>query len=110
MRCHEIAQRAAPGARVASESPVLAAYYAERINRKDLNCVSLSDPEALSQLRVGDFIIDARGRRYFSNDALLLELRRSVTPTSSLSLGGVRSADVYEIDGKVLEVLKVQKE
>ena len=104
---YEIARIAGPGTRVASESPILAAYYAERINRKDLNCISLSDPDSLSQLRVGDFIIDARGRRYFSNDALLTELR-SVPPTSSLSLGGVRSADVYEIDGKLLSVLAVK--
>lgn len=102
----EIAQRAAPSARVASESTLLAAHYAERVNRKDLNCVSLSDPEALSQLQAGDFIIDARGRRYFSNDALLAELHRSVPPTFSLSLGGVPSADVYQVDGKALEVLK----
>ncbi|MDQ3472254.1 MAG: glycosyltransferase family 39 protein [Acidobacteriota bacterium] len=102
----EIAKRAAPGARIASESPVLAAYYAERIKRKDLNCVSLSDPEALSQLQAGDFIIDARGRRYFSNDALLSELRQAVAPTFTLSLGGIRSADVYQVDDKVLKTLK----
>jgi len=102
----EVGQRASPGARVASESPILAAYYAERINRKDLNCVSLSDPEALNQLQVGDFIIDARGRRYFSNDALLSQLRQAVTPTSTVLLGGVRSADVYQVEDKVLKVLK----
>jgi hypothetical protein len=101
----EIGQRAGPGTRVASESPVLAAYYAERINRSDLNCVSLSDPEARSQLQPGDFIIDARGRRYFSNDALLAELHRSVAPSFSTSLKGVRSADVYQVDAKVLGAL-----
>ena len=102
----EVGQRAAPGASVASESPILAAYYAERINRKDLNSVSLSDPEALNQLQAGDFIIDARGRRYFSNDALLSQLRQAVTPTSTVSLDGVRSADVYQVEDKVLKALK----
>lgn len=102
----EIAQRATPGARVATESPVLAAHYAQRFHRKDLNCVSLSDPEALSYLQAGDFIIDARGRRYFSNDALLSQLRQAVPPTFTLSLGGVRSADVYQVEDKVLKILK----
>jgi hypothetical protein len=102
----EIAQRAGPGTRVASESPILAAYYAERINRKDLKCVSLSDAEALSQLQPGDFIIDARGRRYFSNDDLLSELHRTVAPTFTAALKRVHSADVYQVDDKLLGVLK----
>ena len=76
----EIAHRARPGARVASESPSLAAYYAEREKRPDLICISLSDPEALKQLTAGDFIIIARGRRYFSNDALIITLRDHATP------------------------------
>ena len=101
----EIGRRAGPGTRIASESPILATYYAERINRRDLNCVSLSDPEARSQLQPGDFIIDARGRRYFSNDALLSELHRAVPPSFTVSLAGVRSADVYQVDAKILEVL-----
>lgn len=102
----EIARRARPGAQVASESPILAAYYAERANRKDLICVSLSDVEALAQLRVGDFLIDARGRRYFSNDALLSELRQSINPVFSASLGGVHSADVYQLDKAALQIVQ----
>ena len=47
----EIATRARSGARVASESPSLASYYAERQNRTDLVCISLSDPEALTTAR-----------------------------------------------------------
>ena len=104
----ETANRARPGARVGSESPLLAAYYAERVNRKDLTCVSLSDPEGLGQLQEGDFIIDARGRRYFSNDALLSELRRTISPAFTVSLGGTRSADIYQIDAAVLQLLKNQ--
>lgn len=105
---YEIARRARPGARVSSESPLLAAYYAERINRKDLVCVSLSDPEALGQLQEGDFIIDARGRRYFSNDALLSELRRSVSPTFTTSLAGTHSIDIYQLDPATQLLLKNQ--
>jgi hypothetical protein len=82
----EIAARARPGARVASESPSLAGYYAERAQRPDLVCISLSDPEALKQLEVGDFIIIARGRRYFSNDAIITTLHDHATPILELKL------------------------
>jgi hypothetical protein len=101
----EIGKRAKPGARVASESPTLAAYYAERANRKDLECVSLSDPAALSQLREGDFIIDARGRRYFSNNELIGNLR-AFSPAFTHSIAGVRSDDVYQVDAGILEALR----
>lgn len=104
----EIARQAKPGVTVASESPSLAGYYAERVNRKDLKCVSLSDPEALSQLREGDFIVVDRGRRYFSNDALLAALSQSVTPTFTHRLSGVTSAEVYVVDARVLEILKAR--
>jgi len=100
----EIAKRARPGARVASESPSLATYYAQRDKRNDLMCVSLSDPEALRQLQVGDFLIVARGRRYFSNDTLLKALQ---THKSDLQffLGEVRAVDVYIVNEETLKVL-----
>jgi hypothetical protein len=101
----EISSRARPGARVASESPSLASYYAEREARPDLVCVSLSDPEALKQLGVGDFVIVARGRRYFSNDALTSALHNNVTPIADLQLGSVPSAKVYELDQTSLTIL-----
>ena len=64
----------------------------ERANRTDLVCVSLSDPEALKQLGVGDFVIVARGRRYFSNDAIISALRDRATPVAEFKLGPVPSA------------------
>jgi hypothetical protein len=94
----EIATRARSGARVVSESPSLAAYYAERAQRPDLVCLSLSDPEALQQLQPGDFIIIARGRRYFSNDAIISTLRDHAAPVAELKLGIVPSAKIYELD------------
>jgi hypothetical protein len=93
----EIATRARPGARVASESPSLAAYYGERANRSDLVCVSLSDPDAVKQLGTGDFVIVARGRRYFSNDRIISTLRDHATPILELKLGFVPSAKIYEL-------------
>jgi uncharacterized membrane protein len=101
----EIAQRARPGARVASESPTLAAYYAQRAQRPDLICLSLSDPEALKQLTTGDFIIIARGRRYFSNDAIITALRDHSTPIAEFKLGSVPSAKLYQLDENVLRLI-----
>ncbi len=95
---NEIARRARTGARVASESPSLALYYGGLAGRTDLVWVSLSDPEAVKQLAVGDFIIVARGRRYFSNDAIISTLRDNATPVFELKLASVPSAKVYELD------------
>jgi len=93
----EIARRARPSAHVASESPSLAGYYAERDKRTDLVCISLSDPDAMKQLSAGDYIIIARGRRYFSNDAIISTLRDHSTPVAELKLGSVPSAKIYEL-------------
>ena len=101
----DIALRARPGARVASESPSLASYYAERQNRADLVCVSLSEPEALQQLGASDFIIVARGRRYFSNDSIISALRDRSAPIIDLNLGPFPSAKVYQLDQKSLQII-----
>lgn len=94
----EIAKRAKPNAQVASEIPILAEYYAQKANRADLVCVPLSDPNALKDLKEGDFVIDARGRRYFSNQTLLNALSNSATPAFQATLGTPLSASVYELD------------
>ncbi len=101
----EISLRARSGAHVASESPQLASYYAQRAKRPDLVCVSLSDPEALQQLGVGDFVILARGRRYFSNDVLISALGK-VAPDFKLSLGAVPSAEVYVLNNATLNTIR----
>lgn len=101
----EVATRAQLGTRVASESPSLAAYYSERAGRNDLVCVSLSDPEALKQLHEGDYIIAARGRRYFSNDAVLTALKQSTAPAFRITAGHVPSVEVYRLDQKSLKVV-----
>jgi hypothetical protein len=101
----EIGKRAQPGARVASESQTLCSHYAQRAGRPDLVCVFLSDPGALQQLHEGDFVIDARGRRYFSNDVVLTTLQQSGVPAFRLSLGETPSASVYVLDKKSLEAV-----
>jgi hypothetical protein len=101
----EIGMHAGFGARVASESPTLAGYYAQRTNRSDLICLSLSDPQALKQLREGDFIIAARGRRYFSNDALLSTLHQARVADFRVAAGSVPSVEVYRVDRTLLEIV-----
>ncbi|MDQ5845182.1 MAG: hypothetical protein M3539_07790, partial [Acidobacteriota bacterium] len=101
----EIAKRAKPGAKVASETTTVASYYAQRANRPDLVCVVLSDPNALKQLDEGDFVVVARGRRYFSNELVTSVLEQSSQPVVRLSLGKVPSAAVYILDQKSREAI-----
>ncbi|MGB7924026.1 MAG: glycosyltransferase family 39 protein [Pyrinomonadaceae bacterium] len=102
----EVAVRAKAGARVASETPGLAAYYAQQAQRPDLACVSLSDPAALQVLEAGDLVIVARGRRYFSNDRLVSVLRQSSAPAFRVSLGDVPAVEVYVLDDASLASIR----
>lgn len=102
----EIAKRAQPGARVASESQTLSTFYAQRAGRPDLVCVFLSDPGELQQLREGDYIIDARGRRYFSNELVLAALAQSGSPQFQISLGSIPAASIYQLDRNSLYAVR----
>ena len=93
-----VASRARPGATVATETPELFDYYARRAGRDDLRQVSLSDPAAVGRLSAGDFVVVARGRRYFSNEAATAALETSAQPAASLQLGGVPSARIFALD------------
>jgi len=97
-----VARLAPPGARVASETPELLAYYAHLAGRADLRPVSLSDHAALREFRPGDVIVVARGRRYFSNDELTARLATASQPADAVALGGVPSARVYLLDEATL--------
>ena len=101
----DIAREARPGAHVASETPSLVSYYAERIGRQDLVAVPLSDPDALKRMSRGDYLVVSRGRRYFSNDGLLTALRGAATPNVKLMLGSVPSAEIYRVDEGTLGVI-----
>jgi hypothetical protein len=101
---YEIAKRAPAGSHIASETPTLSTYYAQRAGRTDLSSVWLSDPTALEQLHEGDFVIIARGRRYFSNEPIINTLQ-PLTPAFHLSLGQVPSASVYVLDKNSLPAI-----
>jgi predicted membrane-bound dolichyl-phosphate-mannose-protein mannosyltransferase len=100
----EIARRARPGARVVSELPLVASYYAQRTNRTDLICVDLTSD--LAKLVPGDLLIDARGRTYLSNQVVLTRLRQATRPASTISVGATPAADVYVLDEKGLAALR----
>ena len=98
----EVARRARPNARVASEVPVLVAYYAQLAGRNDLVSVSLSDKEGMQQFEEGDFVIVERGRRYFSNETFVARLQQTSQPVANLSLGSVPAVSLYMLDANSL--------
>jgi hypothetical protein len=104
----ELAKRARPNARVAVEIPSLAAYYAQRANRPDLVCVEFSDAE-FEELTPGDFLIDARGRTYVSNQGMLARLRQASQPAFTIAVGATPAAYVYVLDQKSLAALRGQR-
>lgn len=99
---NSVAASAPQGARVASETPELLAYYLRLAGREDLSAVSLSDRAALRELRPGDMVVVARGRRYFSNDELTARLEAASKPAADIALGRVPSARVYVLDSATL--------
>ena len=100
-----IATRAGYGVRIGCETPTLVKYYAKLAGRGDLNPISLSDREALTHLTPGDFIMIARGRRYFSNDAVVKSLSEVATPIGTVKLGNVPAIYVYALDEATLREL-----
>ena len=105
----EIAKRARPNARVASELPSVASYYAQRANRPDLICVELSDRAGLDKLMPGDFLIDARGRTYLNNQAMLARLRQTSQPAFTIAVGPTPAAYVYVLDQNSLAALRGER-
>ena len=54
----------------------------------------------------GDIIIVARGRRYYTNDALITELAEISRPAASISLGATPAASIYVLDAATIAALK----
>lgn len=90
---------------VANETPYLFEYYFNRYGQNNLVSVSLSDKTKISELSAGDFIVAAKGRRYFSNDAYLKYLEENLKPEFVIKINEVNSANVYKLDKKsVLQI------
>ena len=80
-----------------TETPGLYTYYAKILGREDLKFLSLSDPAAVAQVRSGDYIVIARGRRYFSNEQVAAVLNHSNAEMVELYLGPVPAVRVYRL-------------
>ncbi|MGH9914496.1 MAG: phospholipid carrier-dependent glycosyltransferase, partial [Pyrinomonadaceae bacterium] len=96
----EIAKLAEGNATVASETPMLFKYYAGLVGRNDLISISLSDKTACARLQSGDFVIIARGRRYFSNASVIQLLESSAAPVSTLYMGNAEAVRIYQLNDK----------
>lgn len=105
-----IAAHATPGVRVASEVPRVFAHYTRLAGRDDIGFVSLTDHDAMRQLRVGDFVVVARGRRYFSNDHIVGRLNGEAQPAARFDLDGVPSVKLYVLDESSLAAIKASLE
>lgn len=92
--------------RVYSETPGLYKFYFENSGRNKIESVSLSDPQQLEKINAGDFIVFARGRRYFSNEKIVAYLSAEVIPFARINLGGIPSVTIYKLDEKTAEVVR----
>ena len=101
-----IAANAQPDARVFSETPLLTEFHLRRAGRDDLASVWLSDRNELREMRQGDFVIDARGRRYLSNDTMLRKLEEISIPAARMSLGEIPAVKIFKIDETSLPVFQ----
>lgn len=94
----KIAAGAKPNAVVAVETSGLFKHYANKIGRGDIYFASLSDELETVKLAAGDFVVVAKGRRYFSNDAFLKYLENDLQPYAETKLGENISAKIYLLD------------
>jgi predicted membrane-bound dolichyl-phosphate-mannose-protein mannosyltransferase len=101
----EIARIAVPGARVASETPGLFDHYTRIAGRSDLLFISLSDEEAMRQMKAGDIVIVARGRRYLTNQSFTSSLEKRLAPAVTVSLGAVPSLKIFVLNEGGLETV-----
>lgn len=93
-----VAAKSRTNALVANETPQLFEYYFAKAGRTDLNSVMLSDKTSVARLSAGDFIVAAKGRRYFSNNKYLGYLENSSIPFVEVMIRNVSAARIYQLD------------
>lgn len=93
-----IATNAPQNSTIACETPGLFEHYAQRAGRDDLRIISLSDADDVASLRPGDFVADARGRRYFSNRDLVRYLADRGELIHTSTINGIASAYLYRLN------------
>lgn len=93
---------APPQTTIACETPTLFDYYAAKAGRNDLTFVSLSDKAEVAGLKVGDVIVIASGRRYFSNAEYVSYLTSSASPAFEIKILDSTAALVYQLNERSL--------
>ena len=101
-----VAEHAGIGVRVYSETPKLTEFHARRYGREDLTSLWLSDPSELEKLQTGDLVIDARGRRYMSNDDMLKRLENVAGPAATIFLDGTPAVNVYQLNEESISAIR----
>ncbi|HEV7698718.1 MAG TPA: glycosyltransferase family 39 protein [Pyrinomonadaceae bacterium] len=101
----DIAQITSPGATVACETPELLAYYQQKARTADLKFVSLSDKQAVTELKEGDVIVLTTGRRYFSNMAYEQAFNGSL-PAADVRIAGATAARLYKLDAAKMQTIR----
>ncbi|MGI9055184.1 MAG: glycosyltransferase family 39 protein [Pyrinomonadaceae bacterium] len=102
----EIASRARQGVTVAVETPYLYQHYLRKAGREDLNVISLSDKSRVTSLAAGDFVLAAKGRRYFSNEAYLNYLENNLQTDAEIKINGITSVKIYRLDESAAEQIR----
>ena len=77
----EVAVRARPGPRCMRNTRAVRLLCAACRSWR-MKTISLSDSDGMRQLEAGDFVLIARGRRYFSNDSVVTNLQILPNQTS----------------------------
>jgi len=103
----EIAPQTPTPATIACETPELFKYYSGKIGRSDLMFLSLSDPDAVSKLKPGDFIVLAQGRRYFSNLAYEEVLAKEAA--TEIAIAGITAARDFRLDETIIQELSSRR-
>lgn len=101
-----VASQAGSGSKIANETPGLFEYYFKKNGRNDLISISLSDKTKIANLTAGDFIVDARGRRYFSNKNYLDYLENTIKPFAEINISGINSVKIYQLDETSAEQIR----
>ena len=96
-----ISSQTSQSAVIANETPGLFDYYARKAGRTDLTSISLSDKNKVKKLKVGDFVVAAKGRRYLSND-IYLKYLESKKQFAEIKIGKITSTKIYRLDEVML--------
>ncbi|OGF67417.1 MAG: hypothetical protein A2Y62_15775 [Candidatus Fischerbacteria bacterium RBG_13_37_8] len=94
-----IATKAPPNSTIASDAPDAVAFYIHHFQRNDLKIAELSNPSFISLWNSADsntiYVIDQRGRRYFSNAKQRELVQKTSQPIKIMKIDGVTTSLIY---------------